>query len=563
MNKLPIGVSDFKEIIDSKLYFVDKTLFIKDIIDDSSKVLLITRPRRFGKTLNMSMVGYYFEKNGEDRSYLFKNRKISYENEYYQNEMGKYPVISITFKDVKQNNWTTNLELIMDAIFNEYARHNYLLKSNKLDDTEKARFKSIYNAEYKNTKESDYIKSLLTLSQLLYKHHNEKVIILFDEYDTLLNEAYIHGYWEEAILFLKSFMSAGFKDNIYLKKGVITGIFRVAKESIFSDLNNLAVHTLLSDRYREYFGFTHDEVKDMLKCFNVESSIDDVAEWYNGYRFGKENFSVIYNPWSILNYLEKGIIEPYWVNTSGNAIIKNIIINGSKELKYKIQDIIETKVLNKVRIDENIIYSQIEKSEDSIWSFMLFAGYLKSSKVVIVKGKIYCDLNIANEEVRQFFRDTFAIWIDEKAPYGKASIMLNSLLTGDMETFEELFCETVEKTFGANDVGDNTSENFYHAFVLGMIVYLDEEYEIRSNRESGFGRYDVMLVPNDKTKKGIIIEFKKVNKRRNESLDKALESALAQIVEKKYEVDLINCGIIDILRIGIVFKGKDVKMGIV
>jgi hypothetical protein len=453
--------------------------------------------------------------------------------------------------------------LIKSTIAFEFDRHSYLENSSLLNENDKDLYRRIRKTQFSKEDDFDYIRSLYTLSQLLYKHHSEKVVILFDEYDTLLNEAYIHGFWEEAIVFLKSFMNAGFKDNVYLRKGIITGIFRVAKESIFSDMNNLSVYTILNDQYSGYFGFTHDEVDEMMKYFGVEENIDEVANWYNGYRFGKSRYSVIYNPWSIINYLTKGTIEPYWVNTSGNLIIKNILINGSKDLKYKIEDLISGKKFENVKIDENIIYSQIEKSEESIWSFMLFAGYLKATKTVLEKARIYCDLKVVNEEVREFFRDAFLDWINESVPNGNAGIMLNALLTGDMESFEDLFCGTVERTFGLYDVGDSTSENFYHAFVLGMMVYLDDEYEILSNRESGFGRYDVMMIPKDKSKKGVIIEFKRVNKRRNESLDKALEKALEQIVEKKYEVELTNRGINDILRIGIAFKGKEVKMAVV
>lgn len=560
MKRQPIGVDDFKHIIDNNLFFVDKTLFIKEIIDDSSQVVLITRPRRFGKTLNMSLLRYYFEISDEDTSYMFTQYKIWNQGEFYRNEQGKYPVINITFKGVKTNNWETNFDLITLNIKSEFQRHLYLLDSDKLDSSHKRDIEKILMDE---ARVSDYIKSLELLSKVLYLHHKQKVIILLDEYDTLLNEAYIHGHWQDAINFMQAFMNEGFKNNQYLYKGILTGIFRVAKESIFSDMNNLNVNTILSDSYREAFGFTQEEVEEVLKYYNIEENMDTVAQWYNGYNFGKSVKSVIYNPWSIIMYASKNHLEPYWVNTSGNAIIKKLATEGTREVQLSIQNIIEGGTVDLVKIDENIIYSQITNSENNIWSFMLMSGYLKPVKTELMEDGIYCTLKAPNKEVYYFYRNMMESWLNETVKGGSVTEMLKALLSGDIRTFYKIFATTVERSVSYHDVGDDKSESFYHAFVLGLLVNLDTEYDIRSNRESGYGRYDVMIIPKDKNKKGIIMEFKKVDRFENETVETALKAALKQIEDKKYETELIALGIKDIVKVGIVFNGKEVRIATV
>lgn len=555
--KYPIGVDDFKKIIDENMYFVDKTMLIKEVIDDGAEASLIARPRRFGKTLNISMLKYYFEKTKEDNSYLFKNFKISKQGEYYINEQGKYPVIHLTFKDVKMNTWENSYNNICDLIATEFMRHSYLLKNESLELKDKRIFQDILNLK---GNETTYAKSLELLARNLYKYHNQKVIILIDEYDTLLNEAYIKGYYEDAISFMKVFLNSGLKNNIYLHKGILTGIFRVAKESIFSDMNNLNVSTMLSDDYRDYFGFVESEVKDMLDYYEIDEKMDNIADWYNGYIFGKKDKTLVYNPWSIMMYVKKGFLEPYWINTSGNEIIKKIAVNSSKNIQNKIQDIINGRNVENIKINENIIYNEILKSEESIWSFLLMSGYLKVVKMDIEEDGKYCSMNPPNKEIYYFYRNIIESWFSEAVSGGGAKEMLKALLTGDIETFEYIFGTTVLHTVSVFDTGDDTSENFYHAFVLGMLVYLDKEYEIKSNRESGLGRYDVMIIPKDKHKKGIVIEFKKANNRRNESIDTALKRAKDQLAEKKYEIELIERGIKDIMRLAIAFKGKEVKM---
>lgn len=558
MKRQPIGVDDFKHIVDNDLFFVDKTLFIKDIIDNGSQVILITRPRRFGKTLNMSLLRYFFEITDSDTSYLFKEYRIWAQGEEYKQEQGKYPVINITFKGIKTNSWETNFDLIKKNIKSEFQKHDYLLASDALSVSEKKDIETILMDEGGI---SDYIKSLEILSKFLYIHHGQKTIILLDEYDTFLNEAYIHEHWEKAIDFMKAFMNAGFKNNQYLYKGIMTGIFRVARESIFSDMNNLNVCSILSDHFRDDFGFAQEEVEDVLKYYGIAEDIDKVAQWYNGYMFGKKNRSVIYNPWSIIMYANKGILEPYWINTSGNDIIKKLATEGTREIQLNMQKIIEGGTLENIKVDENIIYSQITISENSIWSFLLMSGYLTAIKVHLQEDGVYCALKAPNKEVFFFFRNMMESWLNETVKGGSTAEMLNSLIIGDIDTFNEIFSRTATNVLSYHDVGEDKAESFYHAFVLGMLVHLDKEYEIRSNRESGYGRYDVMIIPKDKSKKGVVIEFKKASELKGESLDEALSSALRQIDDRKYDAELRATGISHVVKLGIAFKGKLVKMG--
>jgi hypothetical protein len=534
-------------------------MLIKEIIDDASEVVLITRPRRFGKTLNMSLLKYYFEKTDTDKSYLFNSFNIWNQGEKYKNEFSKYPVINLTLKNAKYNNWKDNYENLTIIISNEFQNHKYLLNSDKLDDFEKEKYNLIRTLK---ASKSLYGSSLEFLSFVLSKHYGKKVVILLDEYDTLLNESYIHGFYDEAIDFIKSFLNAGFKNNNYLHKGIITGIFRVAKESIFSDMNNLNVCTMLDNDYREYFGFTKDEVKNTLNYFKLDKFTDKVTEWYNGYIFGKTKFSLIYNPWSMIMFLKKKNLEPYWINTSGNAIVKRLILQGDKEVKEDIKKIIQNKSLKNISVDENIVYSTIESSKKSIWSFLLFSGYLKAVKTEIIEGKgTICTLKATNMEVLYLFRTIIEDWMAETISGGHVEMLLNALLTGDSDTLHELLYRTIFEIASYNDVGINNSENFYHAFVLGLLVQLEDEYEVLSNRESGIGRYDVMLIPKNINNNGIIIEFKSVRLSKNESLDELLDQALKQIVDKKYDTELKRKGVKNIIKWAIAFKGKEVKVG--
>ncbi|SHH39266.1 AAA family ATPase [Tepidibacter thalassicus] len=550
MKKISIGISDFKKLISENYYYVDKSLFIKEIIDDGSEVILIPRPRRFGKTLNMSMLKYFFEKSDENNRYLFENLKI---NDYKEimDMQGKYPVIYITFKDIKYSNWEDCNIGIKSVISDVYEKHKYLLNSDFLDERQRKYFNDVLNKDVNTVELSE---SLKTLSKYLTNYYKQKTVVLIDEYDVPIQSGYLNNYYGKVIEFMRIFLSAVLKDNEYLQKGVLTGILRVAKESIFSGLNNLKVCTILKNHYSDKFGFLEGEVEEMLKYYNIESEMDEVRKWYNGYIFGK---NVIYNPWSILNYVdnyEKGY-RPYWVNTSSNDLVKIILTKSGEFIKKDLEDLIKGKDIVKT-INEDIVMKDIDKSSENVWSFLLFSGYLKVVNEEFKRGKTYCNLKIPNLEVAYLYEEIIMSWFNESINNEKFNIMLKSLVNGDIEVFEEIFSEYLIKSASYFDIEE--SESFYHAFVLGILVALNEEYEVKSNRESGYGRYDIMIIPKDKSKIGIIIEFKKVNKRRKENLEIAVQNAIEQIKNKNYRQDLLDRGVKNIIELGIAFEGKDV-----
>ncbi|WP_411680234.1 AAA family ATPase [Clostridium thailandense] len=554
MKKIPIGVTDFKEILNGNYYLVDKSLLIKEIIDDGSKVILLPRPRRFGKTMNMSMLKYFFEKTDEDNSFLFKDLNI-YKYKNIMERQGKYPVIYLTFKDEKYLQWNDCKSGMKFIIGSEFKRHSYLLESNVMDDEEKSIYKDIMNLK---AEDIYYHKSLLSLSMYLWKYYNEKTIIFIDEYDVPIQSGYANGYYEEVISFIRNFLSGGLKDNIYLEKGILTGILRVAKESIFSGLNNLSVYSILKNKYSSYFGFSESEIEEIFKYYKVEFKLDKVKSWYNGYVFGD---NIIYNPWSILNYVnnwDEGL-QPYWINTSSNDLVKKLITKGGQQIKNELEDLIQNKSISK-EINENIEMKEVDKSTENVWSFLLLSGYLKTvNKIRKADGRLVCELAIPNLEVKYLYNEIIMSWFKESLNNDEFNLMLNSLVKGDIETFDAIFADYVIKSFSYFDIGYE-SENFYHAFVLGILVALNDKYIIKSNRESGYGRYDIMIIPKDIEKIGIIIEFKKVNKRRKETLDIAAENALAQIKNMNYKQELLELGVKNIIELGIAFEGKDVMV---
>ncbi|WP_233162677.1 MULTISPECIES: AAA family ATPase [unclassified Cohnella] len=560
---MPIGVDDFKAIHERNLYYVDKSMLIKDILDDGAEVNLIARPRRFGKTLNLSMLRYFFEKTEENHGALFQDLEIWYQGERYQREQGKYPVIALTLKSLKMNTWKSNYSRLCTLLATEIERHGYLYEKNDLSSNDKYIVSRILD---RTADESEYGGSIELLSRLLHAYHGEKVIILVDEYDTLLNEAYIHGFYDEAAAFLRLLLGEAFKNNVHLRKGVMTGIFRVAKESIFSGLNNLKVSTIIQDDYREYFGFTELEVQKILEDFGLREQVAEVTKWYNGYRFGEEVPLTIYNPWSIVQYSDQRKLVSYWVNTSDNLIVRKLVTEGSGEIQQQVADLLKRQAIGPVRIDDTIVYREVDRSPDTIWSFLLMSGYLKTVTLErhtegMLRG-LFGTLTIPNEEVYDFFAEMLSSWFSDTVKGGSTTKLLQALTDGDIATFSGMLQETVLHTFSYHDVSDDRSESFYHAFVLGILVYLDKEYEVISNRESGYGRHDVMIVPRERKKgrKGIILEFKRADAIREESLDEALDAALLQIDEKRYEAELHARGIQGIVKLGIAFKGKRVKV---
>ena len=552
---IQVGTSDFKKIIQDNHYFVDKSLIIKEFVENGADVILTPRPRRFGKTLNMSMIKHFFDiENKEENKNLFKGLKIENEKEIMKMQ-GRYPVIFLSFKDQKHfnfNNLEESISILISHLFRDYE---YLLDSEKLSELDK---KELMRYMAKEASVIEYSGGLSVLMKFMYKHYNEKIIVLIDEYDVPLQEAFIRGYYEEALVLVRNILTAALKDNVYLEKALVTGILRVAKESIFSGLNNLEVNTILGLNFNDKFGFEEEEVKDLLQYYDLECKMDEVKNWYNGYMFGGK---VIYNPWSVLNYIknnEQGFM-PYWINSSGNELIKRLLSRGTKETKECLEELIKGNAITKI-VDDHIVMKDVDEDEENIWSFLTMSGYLKPIKQELIRGKIKCDLKIPNEEVHIFYENLIEKWFKESLTSQNYNTMLKALITKDIETFDEIFTEFIMRNMSYFDVSGKEPEKVYHAFVLGMIVSLNNEYEVKSNKESGYGRYDVMLIPRDASNLGIIIEFKRIKETNSKTIKTGIEEALKQIEENKYEAELIDRGVGDILKLAIVFKGKKVKI---
>jgi hypothetical protein len=552
MKKISLGCSDFKRIIEENYYFVDKSLFIKEVVEDGSAVILLPRPRRFGKSMNMSMLKCFFEKTEESNKELFGNLNI-YKDKEVMERQGQYPVIFITFKDVKDSSYEKTVEKIKDLIVEEYTKYIKIMDINIFEKPEKDYFERIINRE---ASEGEYELSLKNLSKFLCRYYNKRVLVLIDEYDVPIQSGYLNNYYDEVIEFIRNLLSGALKDNSYLEKGILTGILRVAKESIFSGLNNISVCTILSSRYSEYFGFTEEEVEKILKYHGIEAKLEEVKAWYNGYIFGDR---VIYNPWSILNYVYnfKDGFKAHWTNTSSNDLVKKLITKGGAELKKELEQLIKGEALEK-RVNEDIVMGEIDKGTENIWSFLLFSGYLKVVKKRLDMGEMYCNLSIPNKEVNYLYRQIILGWFRESINNDEFDIMLKSLVTGDIKTFGKILKLFIKNSMSYFDATGSESEKVYHAFVLGMLLGLGDNYEIKSNRESGYGRYDVMVIPKDISKTGIIIEFKKVDEDDEEDLEKAVDAALEQIKDKDYKSELTERGFKNVIQLGIAFQGKKV-----
>lgn len=550
LKKLPIGISDFKELIEKNYYYVDKSLFIEEILEDGAKVILLPRPRRFGKTLNISMLRYFLEKIEKNNSHLFKNLAIS-KNKEIMKQQGTNPIIFITFKDVKVSTWKKCLEKLTEVIAAEYRRHRYVLESEVLDKTEKNTFISIIT---KKASETDLESSLKNLSEYLYRYHKKKPFILIDEYDTPIQSGYLNDYKKDVIEFMRNLLCGGLKDNEFLEKGILTGILRVSKENIFSGLNNLAVHGLINNSYADKFGLMQDEVTSLAKKISGKNSnIDEIKSWYNGYKIG--NKTTVYNPWSIVNFLYNNCeFGSYWVNTSDNALINTLISKGSNKLKKSFELLIAGKSIDQP-IDDNIIFDQLPDDIETVWSLLLFSGYLTYTKKELIKRKTVCTLKIPNEEIITFFEKAILLWFKAGIGSDKFDRMLSCLISGDVETFTELFQGILISNMSYFDVKKQDPERVYHAFVLGMLISLLDSYEVKSNKESGIGRYDVMIIPKDLSKLGIVIEFK-VAKAGEKSLKKSAKDALKQIETKHYIQELNDREIKNKLLIGMSFRKK-------
>ena len=547
---VPVGIEDFKELIQEGYYYIDKTLLIDEMLMNKSKVTLFTRPRRFGKTLNMSMLRYFFDvKDKEENKKLFENLKI-YDSEY-MSEQGKYPVIFVSLKDLKEDTWEECLESIKDIMYKIFNEYNFLRE--KLNVVEKRQFDKIWEI---TGNERNFKTSLLDLSNYLNKYYGEKVIILIDEYDAPIINAFDKGYYNEAINFFQTFYSSALKTNNSLKYGVLTGITRIIKEGIFSGLNNLKVDTILNKKYSEYFGLLESEVIEMLDYFGMKYKIEEVKEWYDGYIFGE---SEVYNPWSIVNYIDNGEIKAYWANVSGNTLLENMLDHAGESVYDDLKRFTDGESIEKYISDGTTIKSLLN-NDDEIWQLLLYSGYLtkdEKQKEIDVTSE-YTDvynLRIPNKEIRKYFGNMFL-----NRFFGtevKTSVLIKALENGDIKKFEKTLGEIMINMLSHFDL-DKEIEKIYQVFMIGLVGFLMGKYEIISNDESGYGRYDLAMIPIKSNEKAYLMEFK-ISKTKK-GMEERAQKALKQIDEKKYDTKLKARGIKNILKIGVAFYGKEVKV---
>lgn len=566
---ISIGRQDFASLIEKNCFFVDKSYLISQWWESEDDITLITRPRRFGKTLNMSMLNCFFSNQYENRGDLFQNLQI-WKNEKYRTIQGTYPVISLTFADVKGMNYEDARNGIIAAISDAFSVYRELLDNEHVSESERGLLCEL-EAYANNTDQEKKIsndtvcRSIKVLSAMLHRCYGKKVIILLDEYDTPMQEAYLQGYWDELAGFIRSLFNSSFKTNTHLERAIMTGITRISKESVFSDLNNLRVVTTTTNLYEDCFGFTEEEVFSALEEYGLGSQKKEVKRWYDGFVFGRKRD--IYNPWSITNYLKEGELNPYWTATSSNGLVNDLIQKSTAEMKEKMEKLLNDEEVVE-HFDEQIVFQQLKREENAVWSLLVASGYLRVIKVDYLgeeRMSMY-HLKMTNMETKGMFRKMFRSWFDaSEANYNE---FMKYLLTDDLDGMNHYMNRITMATFSYFDVGNGADETgdperFYHGFVLGMMADQSNRYEIRSNRESGFGRYDVMMIPKggkDSEIPAIIIEFKVRNRSREKSLEETAHTALQQIQEKKYDAELYSRGIAQeaIRHYGFAFEGKRV-----
>lgn len=547
---LPVGVSDYR-LASTEYYYIDKTMMLKDFIDERPMVTLFTRPRRFGKTLNMDMLRTFFEKTNEDTSKYFKDKKIWEQGEYYRSFQGKYPVIFITLKDVKHNSWDNTFANIGSIISSEYCRHSDLSKSPKLDKKQKDFYDKMVSEKFSAV---DLERSLLYLSEMLKKHYGEGAVIIIDEYDTPIQSGHTNGFYDDVIAFMRNLLSGCFKDNKSLAFGFLTGILRVAKESIFSGLNNLTINSVLDNKYSEYFGFTANEVKEMAAYYSAPDRFGEVCEWYDGYRFGKTD---IFNPWSVINYFSNDC-EPraFWLSTGSNDIIGEIIKEADNEIYERLSSLVNGGSFT-TYIDTSVIYPQIKNNPSSIYSFLLMAGYLKVVKSsVSISGDFMCEVALPNKEISLVYRKEILQKLENLIPQATAIAVEEAIFSGNGEKLRDIISNFLIQSVSAFDAA---GENFYHGFMLGVCALFGNSY-VTSNRESGDGRYDIALSPKVNNLPGIIIELKAEKNCSEKELQELAKTALKQINDKKYDTELKSKGVKMIYKYGVAFSGKHVAV---
>lgn len=551
VKSLPIGISDYVRA-QEEYYYVDKTLLIKEFLDKKPLVSLFTRPRRFGKTLNMDMLKVFFEISDKNTSKYFADKNIWQCGEEYRSHQGKYPVIFLTFKDVKFDTWDATIDKIRGLLQEEYGRHQELLNSDKLSQYEKEYFTKIISA---TANEVELTSSLERLSKMLASHYDKAPVIIIDEYDTPIQEGYSKDFYDEIIGFMRNFFSGAFKDNKNLSYGFLTGILRIAQESIFSGLNNLTVNSLMDEEYDSFFGFTESEVKAMLSYYGVSDKEEELKDWYDGYLFGSEE---IYNPWSVINYISKGCIpQAYWVNTGKNEILDDVLRVATDDITERLYDLLQGERVV-ARIDQNVVYRSLAEDPANIYSLLLVAGYLKTPKKELqADGSYLCEVSIPNREIAAVYKSEILSHFLQTGAITRttANKIAESLYANDYKKLQSAIGEYMDKSIGFFDGG---AEGFYHGLMLGLIALMDNQYKIKSNRESGDGRFDVSLIPREKRYPGIILELKWKEKLSDVELEKWSNEALKQIGELRCDSEMKEDGITEILKFGIAFSGKKV-----